>query len=95
MSDGYRILVPLGVQRPVREGIHSHLSSISVKNAWSYISIPPYIFMTRSLIKSRDFIFTFKQPPRALPLFHICVCVRAFSVRGGIHYGRGGETNNL
>jgi hypothetical protein len=49
-----RALSP-GVKRTGREADHSLLFSAEVKNAWSYTSIPPYVF-----IKQRDkFTFTF------------------------------------
>jgi hypothetical protein len=35
----------LGVKWPGREADHSLLSSAEVKNAWSYTSIPQYVFM--------------------------------------------------
>jgi hypothetical protein len=34
-----------GVKRPGREVDHSPPSSAEVKNTWSYISTPPYVFM--------------------------------------------------
>jgi len=33
-----------GAKRPRREVDHLHPSSAKVKNAWSYTSIPPYVF---------------------------------------------------
>jgi hypothetical protein len=35
----------LGVKRPVREADHSLPCTAEVKNAWSYISTPQYVFM--------------------------------------------------
>jgi len=35
----------LGVKRPGREAEQSPPSSVEVKNTWSYISIPPHVFM--------------------------------------------------
>jgi len=35
----------LGVKRPGRKADHSLPSSTEVKNAWSYTSTPPYVFM--------------------------------------------------
>jgi hypothetical protein len=50
----------LGVKRPGREADHSPPSSAEVKNAWSYTSIPQYVFMAWCLVKHRDvFTFTF------------------------------------
>jgi hypothetical protein len=43
----------LGVTRSGREAGHSLPSSAKVKNAWSYTSSPPYIFMAWCLIKHR------------------------------------------
>jgi hypothetical protein len=55
----------LGVKRQDREADHSHPSSAEVKNAWSHIFTPQYVFMAWCLLKHRDnFTFT---------LFHI-VC---------------------
>jgi hypothetical protein len=48
----------LGVKRLRREADHSHPSSADVKNAWSYTSIPQYVFMAWCLVKHRD-NFTF------------------------------------
>jgi hypothetical protein len=51
--------ITLGVKRPGREAGHSPPSSAEV-NAWSYISIPQYVFMAWCLVKHRDsFAFTF------------------------------------
>jgi hypothetical protein len=44
----------LGVKRPGREADHSLPSSAEVKNAWSYTSTPPYVFMAWCLVKHRD-----------------------------------------
>jgi len=41
----------LGVNWPVRESDHSDVSSAEVKNAWSYISTSPYVFMAWCVIK--------------------------------------------
>jgi len=50
----------LGVQRPGYEADHSPPSSVEVKNAWTYTSIPQYVFMARCLVKHRDnFTFPF------------------------------------
>jgi hypothetical protein len=38
-------LIPRGVKRPCREADHLPPSSAEVKNAWSYTSTPPYVFM--------------------------------------------------
>jgi len=40
-----------GVKQPDREPDHSPPSGGEVKNTWSYISTPPYVFMVRCLIK--------------------------------------------
>jgi hypothetical protein len=47
-----------GVKRPGREADHSPPSSAEVKNAWSYTSIPQYVFMAWCSVKHRD-NFTF------------------------------------
>jgi hypothetical protein len=44
LSNWYRDLTS-GVKRPGREADHSSPSSAKVKNAWSYTSIPPCVFM--------------------------------------------------
>jgi hypothetical protein len=41
----------LGVKRPRRETGHSFPPSAEVKNAWSYTSIHPYVFMAQCLVK--------------------------------------------
>jgi hypothetical protein len=43
--------VSLGVKRSGREADHSPPSSAKVKNAWSYTSIPQYVFMASCLVK--------------------------------------------
>jgi hypothetical protein len=52
----------LGVKLLGRKADHSPPSSSKVKNAWSYTSIPQYVFMVWYLVKHRDnvtFTFTF------------------------------------
>jgi len=44
----------LRIMRLYYEADHSPPSSPEVKNAWSYISNPPYVFMTWYLVKHRD-----------------------------------------
>jgi hypothetical protein len=46
--------VSLGVKLPGREANYSPPSSAEVKNAWSYTSTPPYVFMAWCLIKRKD-----------------------------------------
>jgi hypothetical protein len=41
------------VKQVGREGDHSLPSSVEVKNAWSYTSTPPYVFMALYLAKKR------------------------------------------
>jgi hypothetical protein len=41
-----------GVKWPGREAGHSPPSSAEVKNAWSYTSIPPYVFTARCNVKN-------------------------------------------
>jgi hypothetical protein len=49
-----------GVKRPGREADHSPPSSAEVKNAWSYTSTLPFVFMAWYLVKNRDnFAFYF------------------------------------
>jgi hypothetical protein len=49
----------LEVKRPGREADHSPPSNAEVKNAWSYISTPQYVFMAWCLVKHSDnFTFT-------------------------------------
>jgi hypothetical protein len=40
-----------GVKRPTREANQWPPSSAEVKNTWSYISIPQYVFMAWCLVK--------------------------------------------
>jgi hypothetical protein len=50
----------LKVKRPKSEADHSPPSSAEIKNAWSYTSIPQYVFMAWCLVKHRDnFTFNF------------------------------------
>jgi hypothetical protein len=42
------------VKRPGREADYSFPSSAAVKNAWSYISTPTYVFMAWHLVKHRE-----------------------------------------
>jgi hypothetical protein len=51
----------VGVKRLGREVDFSPPSSAEVKNAWSYTSPPPYVFMAWYLVKPRD-NFTFTLP---------------------------------
>jgi hypothetical protein len=49
----------LGVKRPERDTDHSYSSSAEVKNAKSYTSTLPYVFMAWCLVKHRgNFTFT-------------------------------------
>jgi len=51
----------LGVKRPELEADNSPPSSAEIKKAWSYASLPQYVFMAWCLIKHRDnFTFTTK-----------------------------------
>jgi hypothetical protein len=54
----YSIKWAPGVNWPNREADHSPPSSAEVKNAWSYTSAPPYVFMAQCLVEHRD-NFTF------------------------------------
>jgi len=51
--------VPSGIKRLGREADHPPPCSAEVNNPSSYNSTPPYIFMARCLVRSRDFTFTF------------------------------------
>jgi hypothetical protein len=44
---------PPEVKRPGREANHSPPSSAKIKNEWSYISIPTYVFMVWCLVRYR------------------------------------------
>jgi hypothetical protein len=50
-----------GVKLPGREADHSPPSSAEVKNAWSYTSTSPFVFIAWCLVKYRD-NFTFNSP---------------------------------
>jgi hypothetical protein len=52
LFNGYRRLSP-EIKRPGREANHTPPSNAEVKNAWSYKSTPPYVFMEWYLIKLR------------------------------------------
>jgi hypothetical protein len=47
-----------GIKRPGREGDRLRPSSAELKNVWSYISTPQYVFIAWCLVKHRD-NFTF------------------------------------
>jgi hypothetical protein len=44
----------LGMKRPGREADDSPPSSAEIKNAWSYTSTPPYVFMAWCVVKHRN-----------------------------------------
>jgi len=46
-------VISLGVEQPEHEADHSSPSRADSKNAWSYTSAPPYIFIAWCLIKNR------------------------------------------
>jgi hypothetical protein len=48
----FKVLFPY-VTLPKLEADHSPPSTAEAMDAWMYISIPPYVFMTGSLIKHR------------------------------------------
>jgi hypothetical protein len=59
----HRVSYPLGAEgcfpkRSGREANHSPPSHDEIKNAWSYISTPQYVFLVWCLVKHRD-NFTF------------------------------------
>jgi len=48
-----------GLNLPERETDHSPTSAAELKNAWSYTSTSPYVFMAWCLVKHRgNFAFT-------------------------------------
>jgi len=51
LSNGY-----WRTKRSERKDNHSPPSSVEVKNGWSYISAPPYVFMAWFLVKYRAFM---------------------------------------
>jgi hypothetical protein len=53
LSNGYRGALYLEVKRLFRETIYSPPFNAEILNAWSYIFIPPDIFMAYYLIKNR------------------------------------------
>jgi hypothetical protein len=58
----------LEIKRPGREADHSSPSSAKVKNAWSYTSIPKYVFTAKCLVKHRinfTFIIPSSSPSRS------------------------------
>jgi hypothetical protein len=57
LSKGYQGFFLLGVKRPRREADHSPPSSTEVKNAWSYTSNPPYVFMAWCLVKAQGQLY--------------------------------------
>jgi hypothetical protein len=59
-----------GVKRPKCEPDLSPPSNADVKDAWSYNSTPPYIFMVWSLIKHRD-NFTLLDKRNCLIVMHL------------------------
>jgi hypothetical protein len=55
-----RVLYP-GLKRSGSESDHSSPCSAEIKNAWSYNSTPPFVFMARYFVMLKDtFSFTFK-----------------------------------
>jgi hypothetical protein len=65
----------LELKWPEREADHSPPSSAEVKNAWSYISIPQYVFMAWCLVKYRD-NFTYVEAT-----CHVCGRVKRHNCR--------------
>jgi hypothetical protein len=60
-SNGYRGRLSWGIMRRGREADHSPPSIVEVKNAWSYTSILPYVFMAWCLVKDRENYFTYRD----------------------------------
>jgi len=53
LLNGYRRISPLRVMRPGRDADHSIPSNAETKNACSYTSTPPYVFVASCLIQLR------------------------------------------
>jgi hypothetical protein len=51
LSSGYRGALTPGIKQKGREADHSPASSDKVKNAWSYTSTPPNVYIAWCLIK--------------------------------------------
>jgi hypothetical protein len=54
--------ISLGIKRVGCETDQSSPSSTEVKNAWSYTSTRPYVFMERELVSHRDNFTSFALP---------------------------------
>jgi len=74
------------VKRPGREADHSTPSSTEVKDEWSYISTPQYVFMVWCLIKLRD-NFTFYLTGYYLS-FALAFCMAALGTWGRMQWSR-------
>jgi hypothetical protein len=65
-----------GIKRPVLEANHSPLSSVDVKNSWSYNFILPYVFTAWYLGKKRvDFTLLVNLPYLSRILLLLCLDV--------------------
>jgi hypothetical protein len=51
-SGAHRKPFPWGVKWPGREAVHSPPSSVEVKNAWSFTTMPPTVVKTAALLKA-------------------------------------------
>jgi hypothetical protein len=67
-----------GIKRPGQEAEHSPPSSAEVKNAWSYTSTLPYVFMVWYLVKRKDFILPYLAS--CWPRFSALRACHSFSV---------------
>jgi len=74
LSNGKFDVLSLRLKRPGREADHLPPYSVEVKNAWSYTSTPPYIFMAWCLIKHRTHLhgMVLSQAPEQLCLTSRC-----------------------
>jgi hypothetical protein len=64
-----------GVNRQRRETDHPPPSSAEVKNMWSYISIPPYVFILWCLIKHKGKFTSTVNDIHGSGFRCVCVCV--------------------
>jgi len=68
LSNVYRWFFFRGLKRPERETDHSPRANAEIKNAWSYTSTHPHIFIILCLTKHRDNFTLFTLFPDTLSL---------------------------
>jgi len=73
------VAIVLCVKRPGREAGHLSPTIPEVKNAWSYTSTHPYVFVRLCLIKHRD-NFTLQATYCAIPEVKRMTCI-AINIR--------------